>query len=270
MAKQPIKIKDTPIFEQGGFSVIAGPCAIENKDHLVQTAELLSKLNVKMLRGGAYKLRTSPHSFQGIGKEAVILLSDIAKDYGLFSVTEIISLQDIDLIHKYIDIILVGTRNMYNYPLLKELGQVSCPIILKRGMCATVEEWLLAAEYIDNDKIILCERGIRTFETCTRNTLDLSSAVFVEKKSNFHVITDPSHATGNRDLVIPMALASKACGVQGVMVEIHPEPDKALSDAEQMLDFEMFKELINCTNLVGNAFIRSDINLCKHIILRNG
>ena len=242
-----IYLKDTLLFQENDFNIIAGPCAIENEEYLVKTAELLVKNGVKMIRGGAFKLRTSPFSFQGMGKEGILLLSKVARDYNLFSVTEITSVKDLDLIEKYIDIMLIGTRNMHNYELLKELGNLDKPIILKRGMAATVKEWLLAAEYLaqgGNEKIILCERGIRTFETCLRNTFDLASAVYVSQNYGYNVITDPSHATGDRNLVEKMTLASLVAGIQGAMIEIHPEPEKALSDGEQMLNFEQFEELM--------------------------
>ncbi|MCL2065062.1 MAG: 3-deoxy-7-phosphoheptulonate synthase [Candidatus Cloacimonetes bacterium] len=247
MERLPIKINNIKIFDDNDFSIIAGPCAIEDEESLVATAELLVKHNVKMLRGGAYKLRTSPQSFQGYGDEAVKLLSNVAKSYNLLSVSEIPSVKEIDIFNQFVDIILIGTRNMYNYPLLKEVGEMKKPVILKRGMCATVNEWILAAEYIaqnGNQNIILCERGIRTFETVTRNTLDLASAVYVAHNFRYHVIVDPSHATGKRELVIPMTLASKAAGVHGVMIEIHPKPDNARSDPEQMLDFDNFEKLM--------------------------
>jgi 3-deoxy-7-phosphoheptulonate synthase len=245
--KQDIIIDEKIIFKEDLFAVIAGPCAVEDEYSLREIAKLLKEYGVTMLRGGANKLRTSPHSFQGMGKKAVLLLSKVAKEYGLFSVTEVTSEKEIDFINKHIDIVLIGTRNMYNYPLLKEVGKLEKPIILKRGMSATVKEWLLAAEYLTqngNQNIILCERGIRTFETVTRNTLDLASAVYVSKNTPYHVITDPSHATGNSNLVEPMVLASLACGVQGSMIEIHPTPHKALSDGEQMLNFKQFKHLL--------------------------
>ena len=245
--KTDIVIGSDVLFKESGFSVIAGPCAVENEEYLIRTAETLVKHNVKLIRGGANKLRTSPYTFQGLGKEGISLLSKVAKDFSLYSVTEITSLTEIDLIDNHIDIVLVGTRNMHNYQLLKEVGKLNKPVILKRGMSATVKEWLLAAEYVGmcgNKQIILCERGIRTFDNCLRNTLDLASAVHVSRNYSYHVITDPSHATGNKDLVAPMVLASLAAGVQGVMIEIHPEPKRALSDGEQMLNFEEFDRLM--------------------------
>ena len=251
--KKDIYCSKDIIFNENNFNIIAGPCAVENEKYLIQTAELLKKLDIKMIRGGANKLRTSPYSFQGIGVEAFRLLSQVSKEYGLLSVSEITSLREIDSLNEYIDIILVGTRNMFNYQLLKELGKLNKTVILKRGMSATVKEWVLAAEYVisnGNPNVILCERGIRTFETSSRNTFDLASAVLVNQNYSFQVISDPSHATGNKKLVSPMTLASLIAGLQGVMLEIHPEPHKALSDAEQMLDFQQFTELVNRINLL--------------------
>jgi len=248
IVKNPIIIGSDTLFSDENFAIIAGPCAVEDEQSLIATAELLRNHNVKMLRGGVNKMRTSPHSFQGLGESAAKMLASVATEYGLYTVSEITCLKEIDLIERYIHIALVGTRNMQNTPLLKELGKLQKPVILKRGMAATVKEWLLAAEYISlngNDRIILCERGIRTFEQCTRYTLDLASAVFVNQNYPYHVITDPSHATGNSSLVPPMVMASLAAGVQGCMIEIHPTPGNALCDGEQMLNFAQFETLMN-------------------------
>ena len=245
--KKDIYVDQEMIFSEGGFSLIAGPCAVENEADLNATAEILVSHKIKMIRGGAYKLRTSPLDFQGLGKEGLIMLSRVAKAHNLYSVSEITSLNDMDLFEKYIDILIVGTRNMFNYPLLKEIGTLQKPVILKRGISATIDEWIMAAEYIHlggNANIILCERGIRTFDKSLRYTFDLAGAVYVSLKYNYHVITDPSHATGNPDLIEPMVLASKMAGVQGCMIEIHPEPKRALSDGEQMLDFERFAKIV--------------------------
>jgi len=245
--KDSICIGNDTLFSDENFCIIAGPCAVEDEQSLIATAELLRKHNVRMLRGGVNKMRTSPHSFQGLGESAAKMLNNVAREYGLYSVSEITCINEIDLIERYIDIALVGTRNMQNTPLLKELGKLQKPVILKRGMASTVQEWLLAAEYIrlgGNPQIILCERGIRTFEQCTRYTLDLASAVFVSQNYPYLVITDPSHATGNSSLVPPMVLASRAAGVNGCMIEIHLSPQTALCDGEQMLDFIQFEKLI--------------------------
>ena len=246
--KKDISLNGQVLFSEKGFSMIAGPCAVENEKDLVTTAELLIKNNVKMMRGGAYKLRTSPYDFQGLGDEGLQILSRVAKAHNLFSVTEIISLKEMDLFEKYIDIIIIGTRNMYNYQLLKEIGTTKKPVILKRGMSATVKEWLLAAEYIrmgGNDNLVFCERGIRAFDNSLRYTFDLATAVHVNNKYGFHVITDPSHATGNADLITPLVLASLVTGIQGCMIEIHPNPSKALSDGDQMIDFDRFDNLMS-------------------------
>jgi 3-deoxy-7-phosphoheptulonate synthase len=244
--KSPIVINDEILFSEDKFSIIAGPCAVEDEQSLLLTAGFLSLKGIRMIRGGVRKLRTSPHSFQGMGEEGASLLSSVAQSHGLYSVSEITSIRELDLFTKYIDIIVVGTRNMHNTDLLLELGKIDKPIILKRGMSATVKEWLNAAEYIKlngNDRIILCERGIRTFETAMRNTFDIASAVYMAMNYDYLVITDPSHATGINELVVPMTLASLAAGVHGAMIEIHPDPETALSDSEQMLSFPEFSEL---------------------------
>jgi 3-deoxy-7-phosphoheptulonate synthase len=233
-------------FSSDSFNIIAGPCAVENYDLLYRTAAFLKELGIKFLRGGTSKLRTSPHSFQGLGDEAINYLNQIAGELGLYSVSEITDVRDIEVFSKKIDIILVGTRNMYNYPLLSEIGKTGKPVILKRGMSATIEEWLLAAEYIaveGNKQIIMCERGIRTFEASTRNTLDLSAVSIVKKKCTYPVIVDPSHASGLAELVPSLSLASTAGGADGLIIELHPYPERALSDAQQMLDFNKFAEL---------------------------
>ena len=245
---KPIILNNTTLFSEDSFSIIAGPCAVEDAESLWQTAQFLKENGVKMLRGGVNKLRTSPKSFQGNGVEAVHLLSKTAKEFNLFSVTEVICETEIDFLMEYIDIFVVGTRNMYNYRLLKELGKTDKPIILKRGMCATIEEWILAAEYLlqnGNDKVILCERGIRTFENKMRYTFDLASAVYVKQRYPYYIITDPSHATGMNSLVIPMAMASHTVKMHGVMIEIHPLPEKSKCDAEQMLNFQEFKKFLD-------------------------
>jgi len=231
------------LFSEGVFAIIAGPCAVEDEQSLISTAELLVRHNVKMIRGGVNKMRTSPHTFQGLGEPAAKMLAKVAKQYGLYAVSEITCVNEIDLIEKYIDIAVVGTRNMQNTPLLKELGKLQKPVILKRGMASTVQEWLLAAEYVlfgGNERIILCERGIRTFEQCTRYTFDLASAVYASLHSPYFVIADPSHATGLAELVPPMVSASRAAGLAGCMIEVHPAPEQASCDGEQMLNFGEF------------------------------
>lgn len=249
----------------GGNSVvvIAGPCSIESLDQALEIARYVKDLGAAIFRGGAFKPRTSPYSFQGLGIEGLKILSKVRDEVGLPVVTEVMDTRDIDVVLKYSDILQVGARNMQNFPLLKELGRVRAPILLKRGFMSTVEEWLLAAEYIalgGNDQIILCERGIRTFEKVTRNTLDLSCIPVVKRICRLPVITDPSHATGVRELVKPMALASIAAGADGVMVEVHSNPDKALSDGFQSLTFSGFKELmedlVKISKAIGKGIVR--------------
>ena len=228
------------------FLVIAGPCAIESREQIVKTARFLRKLGVQVLRGGAYKPRTSPHSFQGLRAEGIDLLNEVRRATGILVVTEVMSPEHVQTVAEKVDILQVGARNMQNYDLLKEIGRTKKPVILKRGLSATVEEWLGSAEYMlleGNPNVVLCERGIRTFETATRNTADLSVVPLVKGSSHLPVIFDPSHATGKRSLVPPMSLASVVVGAHGIMVEVHPEPEHALSDGPQSLDFREFEKL---------------------------
>ncbi len=228
------------------FLVIAGPCAVESREQLRKTARFLKKIGVPVLRGGAYKPRTSPHSFQGLREDGLKLLDEVRKESGLLVVTEVVSPDHVELVARHVDLLQVGARNMQNFDLLTEVGKVNTPVILKRGLSATAEEWLGSAEYIllsGNPNVVLCERGIRTFETATRNTADLAIIPLVKEKTHLPVIFDPSHATGKRDLVGPMALASIMAGAQGVMIEIHPEPERALSDGPQSLHFKEFEKL---------------------------
>jgi len=227
--------------------MIAGPCAVENEEQIFTISEFLSKQNVRFLRGGAYKPRTSPYSFQGLKTEGLQMLRKAADRFEMAVVTEILSLDKLDELCEYADILQVGTRNMSNYPLLKALGKIKRPVLLKRGMSSTIEEWLLAAEYIlsgGNEKVILCERGIRTFEKATRNTLDLSAVALVKQLSHLPVIADPSQGTGVRDLVVPMSLAAIAAGADGLIVEVHNQPAVALSDGEQSLYFDQFRNML--------------------------
>jgi 3-deoxy-7-phosphoheptulonate synthase len=226
--------------------IIAGPCAIESRGQIFKTARFLKKLGVPVLRGGAYKPRTSPHSFQGLRQRGLELLDAVRKEVGVLVVTEVMSPDQVGMVAEKVDMLQIGARNMQNYDLLKEVGRLRKPVILKRGLSATVEEWLSSAEYIlveGNPEVILCERGIRTFETSTRNTADLSVVPLLKAASHLPVIFDPSHATGHRYLVSPMALASVVTGVDGVMIEIHPEPEHALSDGPQSLHFAEFEQL---------------------------
>ncbi len=228
-------------------SIIAGPCAVESEDQIFTIAEYLKSRGIRFMRGGAYKPRTSPYAFQGMKLEGLRLLKKVSSEYGLRIVTELMDLSQLEEIYDHADVIQIGTRNMFNYTLLRELGKVDKPVMLKRGFSARIEEWLQAAEYIllgGNEKVILCERGIRTFETEMRNTLDLASLSLVKQLSHLPVIADPSQGTGVRSLVQPMSLAAVAAGANGLMIEVHEHPDEALSDGQQSLNFRDFDELL--------------------------
>ena len=232
----------------GDVVVMAGPCSIESREQLLTTALAVKKAGAQVLRGGAFKPRTSPYSFRGMGEDGLKILADVGAETGLKVVTEVMTLAHVELVAKYADILQIGTRNMQNYQLLEEVGQVDKPCVLKRGMSATIEEWLLSAEYImgkGNKQVVLCERGIRTFETATRNTLDLSSLPVVKRMSHLPVICDPSHATGKWYLVPPMSLAALAAGADGLLIEVHPDPDHAMCDGAQSLTLENFSTLMD-------------------------
>ncbi|RYY68868.1 MAG: 3-deoxy-7-phosphoheptulonate synthase [Chitinophagaceae bacterium] len=242
------------------INVVAGPCSIENEDQIFAVAEFLSNQGVKFIRGGAYKPRTSPYRFQGLGHEGLKLIKKAADAYGLLVVTEIIDSSLIDEICEYADILQVGSRNMMNFFFLKQLGKIDKPVLLKRGMYARVEEWLMAAEYIlseGNEKVILCERGIRTFDNAVRNTFDIAAIPLIKSMSHLPIWADPSHGTGRRDLIIPCSLASVAAGADGLVVEIHPNPEVALSDGAQSLYLEQFAELLQKTSPVAEAVGRT-------------
>ncbi len=229
------------------FVVMAGPCAVEGREQLLMTAKGVKEAGADILRGGAFKPRTSPHTFQGLGVEGLRILKEVSEETGLPVITELMDPRDLDAVLEVADIIQIGARNMQNFTLLKAVGGVKRPVLLKRGLSATIEEWLQAAEYIcvgGNDQVILCERGIRTFETYTRNTLDLSAVVAAKKLSHLPVVVDPSHGTGKWDMVIPMSLAAAACGADGLLVEVHPDPSNAVSDGPQSLTLERFAELM--------------------------
>ncbi len=254
LASREFKEDDT-IVEIGGkaklgggyFSVIAGPCSVESEEQIMSVAEFVKKEGASALRGGAFKPRTNPYSFQGLGKEGLRLLAKAREATGLPIVTEVMDTRDVKDVAEVADALQVGARNMQNFPLLKELGKIDKPVVLKRGFGNTVEEWFQAAEYIllgGNGNVILCERGIRTFENATRFTLDIAAIPVAKKKVHLPVIGDPSHPAGKRDLVEPLALAIVAAGADGLIVEVHPDPDKALSDAAQQLTFEQFKEMM--------------------------
>lgn len=253
-----IKIKNVTIGSDE-IAVMAGPCAVESEKQIFTLAEIVAKAGAKILRGGAFKPRSSPYSFQGMGEEGLKLLRKAADEFGLIVITEVMENAQIKLIEEYTDIFQVGARNMQNFALIKELGKSSTPVMLKRGLSATIEEWLMSAEYIlsnGNKNVMVCERGIRTFETYTRNTFDLSSIPVVKKKSHLPIIADPSHAVGLRDKVLPMARAAVAAGADGIMVEVHNEPEKALSDGPQALLPEQFTELMKQARLIAEVIGR--------------
>jgi 3-deoxy-7-phosphoheptulonate synthase len=229
------------------FTVIAGPCSIESHSQFLQTAQAVKESGAVLLRGGVWKLRTSPQTFQGLGPEAFGFIKDVLNHTGMKLVSEITDPRQIGVLDEYVEMYQVGSRNMHNYALLKELGQTRKPVMLKRGFAAFVDEWIKAAEYISlggNENVVLCERGIRTFETSTRNTLDLNSVLYVKEKTGLPVIVDPSHAVGLREFVPQLALAAAAIGADGVIVEVHPKPAEALSDGRQALTLEDFKQMM--------------------------
>jgi len=250
-----VKVKDVVI---GGKEVVvmAGPCVVENEKQIFETAQQVKAAGAKILRGGAFKPRTSPYSFQGLGEEGLKLLAQAGEETGLAVVTEVMSVNQIELVGKYTDIFQVGARNMQNFVLLKELGKIKKPILLKRGMSATLEELLLSAEHIlsqGNYEVILCERGIRTFENYTRNTLDLSAVPVLKRLSHLPIIVDPSHATGRWRLVSPMAKAAIAVGADGLLIEVHPDPRSSLSDGAQTLRLDTFTQLMKELSPIAQA-----------------
>ncbi len=231
---------------EGYCTIIAGPCAVENREDYLKTAAQLQAMGAHILRGGLFKPRTSPYSFKGLGREGLAIMTEARDMTGMPLISEIMDVRDLDYMYEELDILQVGSRNMQNFTLLEELGRLQKPVMLKRGLSATIEEWLLAAEYIlngGNPNVILCERGIRTFETYTRNTVDIGAVPLVKLLSHLPVIVDPSHATGNWKLVTPVAKAAIAAGADGIMVEVHPEPDRALSDGKQSLTPANFRKL---------------------------
>ncbi len=238
------------------LAIMAGPCAVESEDQLLRTADFVAELGVRFLRGGAYKPRTSPYGFRGLGEEGLKLHAKARQRTGLKVVTEVMTPSDVPLVAEYADVLQIGARNMQNFNLLDEVGLIDKPVMLKRGMAATIEEWLLAAEYIlngGNRNVILCERGIRTFEKYTRNTMDLSAIPMVKRLSHLPVIADPSHGTGKWYLIEPLAKASVACGADGLIIEVHPSPDHALSDGPQSLTFDNFQKLMDQVRRVADA-----------------
>ncbi len=239
--------------------VMAGPCSVESEEQIEAVAASVAAHGATFLRGGAFKPRSSPYAFQGMGEEGLRLLCTAADRHGLRVITEVMEVAQIERIAPYTDVFQVGARNMQNVALLKELGRTEKPVFLKRGLSATIREWLMSAEYVlsqGNPHVILCERGIRTFETYTRNTLDLSAVPVIKAKSHLPIVVDPSHGTGLRDHVIPMARAAVAAGADGLMVEVHPDPPHALSDGPQSLYFEQFESLMQQVRLIAGALGR--------------
>jgi 3-deoxy-7-phosphoheptulonate synthase len=248
--------------EIGGNRVImmAGPCSVENRDQIEQAAEIVARGGAQIIRGGAFKPRSSPYSFQGLGEEGLRMLREAADRHKLLVVSEVMDQTQIPLLATYADILQVGARNMQNFNLLRQLGELRKPVLLKRGISATIEELLLSAEYIlagGNYDVILCERGIRTFENATRNTMDISAIPVVKSLSHLPIVADPSHGTGRRDKVLPMARAAVAAGADGLLVEVHPDPDHALSDGAQSLRPQQFVELMDQLRIIAKAVDRS-------------
>ena len=241
-------------------TLIAGPCSVESEEQTLETARAVKAAGAKLLRGGAYKPRTSPYEFRGLGERGLQILAEARAETGLGIITEVMTPADIEVVGKYTDVFQIGARNCQNYLLLEEVGKAGKPVMLKRGLSMMIEEWLLAAEYVmaqGNPDVILCERGIRTFETATRNTLDVSAVPVVQSLSHLPVFVDPSHAAGKRPFVAPLALAAVAAGADGLIVEVHPSPDHALSDGAQSLDFAEFRDLTPRIAAVANAIGRS-------------
>ena len=258
---------DTSIIEVGNarfgaekIVIVAGPCSVESREQLMETARAVKKLGVSLLRGGVFKPRTSPYEFQGLGETGLKLLAEAREETGLPVVTEVLEPQKVDLVAKYSDMLQIGTRNVQNFALLRAVGKSGMPVILKRGMMTTIDEWLQAAEYIlleGNQNVVLCERGIRTFERATRNTLDLAAVPILRKATHLPIMVDPSHATGSRELITPMAKAAIAAGTDSLMIETHPRPETALSDSQQQLDLTEFADLMKELDVIAKAVGRS-------------
>jgi len=259
--------REGSVFDIGGIKiggteivVMAGPCSVENEDQVFKIAQHVKESGAKILRGGAFKPRTSPYAFQGLGEDGLKLLRAAADAHGLKVITEVMDKSQIDIGEKYSDILQIGARNMQNYMFLRDLGKASKPVMLKRGQSATIDEWLMSAEYIlagGNHQVILCERGIRTFENSTRNTMDISAIPVVKKKSHLPIVADPSHGVGIRDKVIPMARAAIAAGADGILVEVHHDPDHALSDGAQSLYPDQFAQMMKEVRIIAQAIERS-------------
>jgi 3-deoxy-7-phosphoheptulonate synthase len=243
----------------GTFTLIAGPCSVENEAMILRTAEFLMEHGVRLMRAGAFKPRSSPYAFQGMGREGLAILKKARERTGIGIVTELMDTENADAVEEVADVIQIGTRNMQNFSLLRRVSRSSRPVLLKRGMSATLEEWLMAAEYVmagGNYNVVLCERGVRTFSDHSRNTLDLSVIPPVKKLSHLPILVDPSHGTGKRDYVPPMALAALAAGADGLLVEMHPDPDRALSDGAQSLSFAAFEQLVQALHELAKPLQR--------------
>jgi 3-deoxy-7-phosphoheptulonate synthase len=239
-----------------GLTIIAGPCSVESEEQIMETAKAVKEAGADMLRGGAFKPRKSPYVFQGLGIEGLKLLAKAKEETGLPIVTEVVDTRDVKTVCEYADVLQIGARNMQNYALLKEVGKTKTPVLLKRGLSATYDEWLNAAEYIlsgGNRNVMLCERGIRTFESYTRNTLDLNAVPAMKELTHLPIIVDPSHGTGRAEMVEPMAMAAVACGADGLIVEVHSNPANALSDKEQALNPSQFKQLVKRARALRKA-----------------
>lgn len=251
----------SPEVQIGGKDIIfmAGPCAVESYQQTRETAAAIRKTGLHIMRGGAFKPRTSPHTFQGLGKEGLEILRRVADEFGLLIISEALGVEHVPLVAEYADIIQIGSRNMQHFPLLWAVGKTKKPVMLKRGFMATIEEWLLAAEHITtrgNEKVILCERGIRTFGTTTRNTLDINAIAFLKETSPFPIIADPSHGTGRAELVLPLAKAALAAGADGLLVEFHPHPEEALSDKEQAVALSRLPQFMKKVQAIASVLGR--------------
>ena len=242
-----VRLRSGATFGGDEIAICAGPCGVESREQLEEAARGVAESGANVLRGGAYKPRTSPYSFQGLGEEALKMLRSAGDQYGLGVVTEVLDPRDVEKVTQYADMLQIGTRNMQNFALLREVGEARMPVLLKRGLSATVQEWLLAAEYIllgGNDNVVLCERGVRSFDVATRNLLDIAVVPLLEEMTHLPVIVDPSHAMGIARLVPPIAIASLAAGAHGLLIEVHPDPPNALSDGAQSLDCAQFEDLM--------------------------
>ncbi len=250
-----IRIKDKEI-GGGAFTIMAGPCTIESRDQMFSIAKAVSECGATILRGGAFKPRTSPYDFQGLGEEGLQYMREAADKYQMLCISEVMSPEEVPLVEQYVDILQIGARNMQNFSLLKSVGKSKIPVLLKRGLCATYKEFLLAAEYImscGNLNVILCERGIRTFETLSRNTLDIAAVPILKELTHLPIIVDPSHGTGLRSIVGPMALAAMAVKADGLIVEVHTDPDQSICDAQQTISPKMLSEIVGGLQKIGNA-----------------